>query len=173
MSSIVKEVIKTISSLFIYLLFFTKRFCACKNANQAKTNQQNKSKQTKTTKDNYNISRRKTSKRVKIVCFAFLKKNGNCLDNLIYYTAELCSLNFVLIRLLLPIISQDSSTHFSGTSVKMKKIHLIKIIIRSSLLHYLFLCLCASTFLRFVENSPRRGNCMCYGLLRISTSHQE
>ena len=43
---------------------------------------------------------------------------------------------------------------------------------RSSLLHYLFLCLCATTFLCFVENSPRRGNCTCYRILRACASHR-
>ena len=42
---------------------------------------------------------------------------------LIHYTTELCSLNFAVIKLLLPIYqySQDSSTDFSNTSVKKKK----------------------------------------------------
>ena len=55
----------------------------------------------------------------------FVKKNRtqNCPGTLIYYTTELCSLNFVVIKLLLPIYqySQDSSTDFSNTRVKKKK----------------------------------------------------
>ena len=43
------------------------------NMSQTKTNQQNKNKRTKNNKGN-NFSRGKTSKRVKIVCFVFLKK---------------------------------------------------------------------------------------------------
>ena len=68
-SSIVNEAINTISSQF------TKRFWIHKNANQTKASQQNKNKRTKKTKGK-NFSHRKTSKRVKIVCFAFLKKIG-------------------------------------------------------------------------------------------------
>ena len=52
----------------------------------------------------------KCSKRGKIVYFAFLKKNQNCLDTLIYYTTVLCSLNFAVVKWLLVIYenSQDS-----------------------------------------------------------------
>ena len=57
---------KTISSLFI---FFTKRFYANKNASQANINK-NKIKQTLNNKGN-NFLRTQTSKRVKVVCFAF------------------------------------------------------------------------------------------------------
>ena len=64
-SSIVNEVIRTISSLFIY--FCTKRFRAHKNMSQAKINEQNKIKRTKNSKGN-NFLRTKTSKRVEIVC---------------------------------------------------------------------------------------------------------
>ena len=39
----------------------------------------------------------------KIGYFAFLKKKLNCPDNFIYYTTELCCLNFAVIKLLLPI----------------------------------------------------------------------
>ena len=53
-SSIVFEVIRTISSLFI--IFRTKTFRAHKNTSQAKTNQQNKIKQTKNNRGN-NFSR--------------------------------------------------------------------------------------------------------------------
>ena len=56
---------------------------------------------------------------------SFRKKNRtqNCPGTLIYYTTELCSLNFAVIKLLLPIYqySQDSSTDFSNASVKKKK----------------------------------------------------
>ena len=47
-SSVVNEVIRIILNQFL----FTKRFRAHKNANQTKTNQQNKIKQTKKTKGN-------------------------------------------------------------------------------------------------------------------------
>ena len=57
--------------------------------------------------------------------YLFVKKNQtqNCPGTLIHYTTELCSLNFAVIKLLLPIYqySQDSSTDFSNTSVKKKK----------------------------------------------------
>ena len=58
-SSIVNEVIRTISNLFIFL---TKRFRMHKNTSQTKTNYQNKIRQTKNSKG---------WKRVEIVCFAF------------------------------------------------------------------------------------------------------
>ena len=32
-------------------------------------------------------------------------------------------------------------------------------------------CLCASTFLRFMEDSSRRGNFTCYCVFRISACH--
>ena len=57
-----------------------------KNANQAKTKEQNKNKRTKNNK-NKGFSCIKTSKRGKIVCFAFLKKL-KCPDNFIYYTTN-------------------------------------------------------------------------------------
>ena len=85
-----------------------------KNLEPAKKHKPNQSqliKQKQANKNNKgnNFLRRKTSKRGKVVYFAFLKKHGNCPDNLIYYTTELCSLKFVVIKLLLPIYpnSQD------------------------------------------------------------------
>ena len=66
LSSIVNEVIRKIVRLF----FFRKKFWTHKNA---KTNQQNKNKTTKINRGN-KFSRTKTSKRGKIVYFAFLKK---------------------------------------------------------------------------------------------------
>ena len=69
-SSIINEVIKTISSQFI--LFYKKIF-AYKNANQTKHNQQ-KYKQTNKKQQRQQFLRRKTSKRGKIGYFAFLKK---------------------------------------------------------------------------------------------------
>ena len=79
-----------------------KRFRAYKNANQTKTNQQNKIKQTNKQKKNKgkNFSRIKTSKREKIgwfwVDFRFCtreifsknKKVWNCPNDLIYYITE-------------------------------------------------------------------------------------
>ena len=56
------------SSNFKSVYFFQE-----KNANQTKINQQNKNKRTKNNNGN-NFSRTKTSKRGKIVYFAFLKK---------------------------------------------------------------------------------------------------
>ena len=55
------------------MFFFTKKFLQHKNANQIKTNQQNKNKQTLNNKGNGFWST-KTSKRGKTVCFAFFKK---------------------------------------------------------------------------------------------------
>ena len=66
-SGIANEAIITI------LIFFTKKFWVCKNANQIKTNQQNKIKRIKNNKSN-SFSRIKTSKRGTIVHLAFLKK---------------------------------------------------------------------------------------------------
>ena len=54
---------------------------------------------------------------------------------------------------------------------KKKFLHLAKIMIRSSLLYYLFSCLYARNFF-IVENSLQRENCKCYGLLRISASRR-
>ena len=99
----------------VFFLFFTKKFYTKMQVMPKSTTSQNKNN-----KGN-NFLRRKTPKSVKIVCYVFLKKNWNCLDILIYYTTELCSFNFAVIKL--PIISQDSSTHFSNLRVKMKKIH--------------------------------------------------
>ena len=56
-------------------------------------------------------------------------------------------------------------THFSNTSVKIKKILTLN---QNHNLVYpalLFICLCARAFLRLVENSPWHGNFMCCGLL--------
>ena len=96
--SIVNEVIRTISSQAFYFSFR-------KIFEKAKINKQNKNKQTLNNKGNT-----KTSKRAKVVCFAFwcffyaqnffVKKKKklawNCSDNLIYYTTEvyiLCSIS--------------------------------------------------------------------------------
>ena len=72
-SCIVYEVIRTTSSLFIYFFFFTKRFRAYKNANQAKTNRQNKTKRKKDNKGD-NFSCTKTSKGGKLYILRFSKK---------------------------------------------------------------------------------------------------
>ena len=70
----INVVIRTISSLFIYLLiFFTKTFWLHKNINQTKTNYQNKNKQTLNNKGNYFFCR-KTSKRGKLFILSFLRK---------------------------------------------------------------------------------------------------
>ena len=50
-------------------------------------------------------------------------------------------------------------------------LHSIKIIIWSSLLYYLFLCLCARNFSHFMEK-PWCGKFMCYGLFRLSACHR-
>ena len=80
-------------------IFLTKKVWAHENANQTKTNLQNKIKRAKNNKGN-NFLRTKTSKRGEIVCFAFwcfftLKKKNkqvwNCSDNLIYNTTEVYS----------------------------------------------------------------------------------
>ena len=62
-------------------------------------------------------------------------------------------------------------TFFKRKCKRKNFLHIIKIIIRSSLLYYLFLCLRARNFLFFVEKPSRRGNFMSHGLLRISASH--
>ena len=62
-------------------------------------------------------------------------------------------------------------TLFKRKCKRKNFLHIIKIIIRSSLLYYLFLCLCARNFLFFAEKPSCRGNFMSYGLLRISASH--
>ena len=84
---------------------------------QKSTNKkQNKNKQTKNNKSN-SFPCSKTWPFVLL----FLKKNWNCLDNL-YYTTELCSLDLVAIKLLLPIyqhskysIYQDKQLLTHGT----------------------------------------------------------
>ena len=93
-SSIVNEVIRKISSQFI---FFTKKLWTYKKVNQTKTNQQNENEQTLKHKDS-NFSRTKTSKRLRVICFAFwcflCKRNlfvkkkikKNCLTTSFYYT---------------------------------------------------------------------------------------
>ena len=73
-----------------------------KKANQAKTNQQNKNKRTLKNKGN-NFLRKKLLRGAKLVILRFLKKKLNCPDNFMYYTTELCCLNFAIIKLLLPI----------------------------------------------------------------------
>ena len=70
--------------IFKLVSFFTKRFLH-KNANQIKTNQQNKNKRTLSNKGN-GFLRTKTSKMKKIVHLSFLKKKLNCPDDLVYYT---------------------------------------------------------------------------------------
>ena len=67
------------------MYIFYEKIWAHKNANQTKTNQQNKTKWEKNNKGK-NFSCIKTPKREEIGYFAFLKKNWNCPDNLIYYT---------------------------------------------------------------------------------------
>ena len=91
-SSIVNKVIRTISSMFIFL---TKKIWPHENANQTKIN---KIKRTKNNKGN-NFLRTKTSKRgglfvLRFGAFLGLKKNKqvwNCSDNLIYNTTEVNS----------------------------------------------------------------------------------
>ena len=63
-SSIVKEVIRTISAYLLLLLFFTKRFWAHKNTSQA-------NKWTKNNKGNNFFARTKFSETLGVVCFAF------------------------------------------------------------------------------------------------------
>ena len=70
-SSIVNEAIKTISSQFI-IFFLGKVFSAQKH--KSSQNQPTKQKQTNKNNKGNNFSSRKSFKRVKIVCFAFLKK---------------------------------------------------------------------------------------------------
>ena len=67
--------------------------------------------------------RKKKTKNKKKTTTTKTKQTQNCPYNLIEDTTELCSLNFAIIKLLLPIYqySQDSSTHFSNTSPKKKK----------------------------------------------------
>ena len=88
----------------------------------------------------------------------FVKKNRtqNCPGTLIYYATELCSLNFVVIKLLLPIYqySQDSSTDFSNTRVKKKKFLTLN-------QNHNLVQPSASTFSCFVE-------ILCYCIFRIS-----
>ena len=75
------------------------------NAQKSKSsqNQPTKQKQANTKEQRQQFFAQKTSKRSKIGYFAFLKKKLNCPDNFIYYTTELCCLNFAIIKLLLPI----------------------------------------------------------------------
>ena len=114
-SSIVNGVIRTVSNQFIYLfiyLFFAKKFHVYKNANQTKTNLENKIKRTKNSKS-LNFSRIKTSNRGKpkpiIGWFwfdlhfcsreTFSQKNKlvwNCPNNLICYsTAGQCCIKLL------------------------------------------------------------------------------
>ena len=90
---------------FFYEFAPTKMQFKQKPTNKTKTSKQ------KTAKGNV-FSCTKCSKRGKIVYFAFLKKNQNCLDTLIYYTTVLCSLSFAVVKWLLVIYenSQDSMT---------------------------------------------------------------
>ena len=97
-SSIVFEVIRAILGQFI--IFFYEKTSATQKRKSSKNNLQNKIKQTKNNKGN-NFSGTRSSKRVKIVCFAFscffsapkcfVKKNKqiqNCPNNLKYNTTE-------------------------------------------------------------------------------------
>ena len=78
-SSIVNEVIRTIS------IFFYEKILSAQKRKSSK-NQLTKQKQVNKKQQRLQFFGHKTSKRRNIVCFAFLKKNWNCLDNLIYYT---------------------------------------------------------------------------------------
>ena len=102
-----------LSGLFYTCLFIF--FFLLKNFKRTKT--QIKQKPTNKTK----LSKQKTTKATifraekllrerELVILLFLKKNWNCPDNLTYYITELCSLNFAVIKLVLPIYqySQDS-----------------------------------------------------------------
>ena len=77
-SSIVNESIRTISVFFEKTLSTQK----CKSSK----NQLKKQKQANKIQQRQQFFAHKTSERRKIICFALLKKNWNCLDNLIYYT---------------------------------------------------------------------------------------
>ena len=113
-----------------------------------------KKKKKKNSKLRLGAFRKKKKQNKKKTTTTKTKQTQNCPYNLIQDTTELCSLNFAIIKLLLPIYqySQDSSTHFSNTSPKKKK----KILTLDQ--NHTLVQPIASTFLRLMENSPCCGN---------------
>ena len=153
-SSVVYDAIRTISNQSFFLL--QQNLEHKKKHSQAKTNQQNKSKQTKTTKATI-FCAEKLLRGWKSFVLCFLKK-----IEIVLIASVTILLNYVVSTLLLSNYFYPFSTHKTPYTLfkhkrKNEKISLFTL--------FIFLCLCASTFLRFIENSPQCGNCMCCCLL--------
>ena len=108
-SSIVNEVIKTISNQFI-IFFLRKDFERTKTCYKQKPTNKSKISNQKNNKEQF-FALTKTFKRVKIICFAFwclfylqnlFVKILNCLDNLLYYT----TLDMYMLKMFM-----DNQTH--------------------------------------------------------------